>query len=299
MLNCRVYYAQAEYPRAIKTYIKLNDNASAVKKAKIRSSVEILINGSKIDTIRATEYDIDGYILSEMYKIDTSFGKTGKYLTRKNYYKYNNFKLLFEKIDSSSENPKKYNFKFDEFYNITEEKIFIMNKLVATYEYEYDDLSRLIESVLKDAVNDCKITETYVYDSYNNLVKVTERNKCIPGSDKPIETKYNYTYDKEYRILEKKTIGTSGEFKTETFTYTADGKPESAYEITGSNYYINRKYIYDNNGVRIKKSEVSGDITIESDILIKYDKNGNRISEEYFSPEGKLLYIYKFNYEYY
>lgn len=292
-------FAQAEFPRAIRTYIKINENAPQVKKSRISKSTEILVLPGSEDTMKVTYYDPDGYILSETSLVDTSSGKKGEFITRKYYFVYNNYKLLTEKIDSTSANTKKYYLKYDEFYNVTEEQLFVQNKQVQKYEYEYDDLSRLTEAEMRDILNDCKVMETYDYDSYNNLVRVTVRNKCIPGEDKPIETKYNYTYDKEYRILEKKTIATSGEYKTETFTYTAEGKPETSYEITGKDTYITRKYIYENNTVRIKKTETIGELTSSSDILIKYDKNGNRILEEYYDPAGKVLYSYKFVYNYY
>lgn len=292
-------FAQAEFPRAIRTYIKINENAPQVKKSRISKSTEILLLPGSEDTMKVTYYDPDGYILSETSLVDTSSGKKGEFITRKYYFVYNNYKLLTEKIDSTSANTKKYYLKYDEFYNVTEEQLFVQNKQVQKYEYEYDDLSRLTEAEMKDIVNDCKVLETYDYDSYNNLVRVTVRNKCIPGEDKPIETKYNYTYDKEYRILEKKTIATSGEYKTETFTYTAEGKPETSYEITGKDTYITRKYIYENNTVRIKKTETIGELNSTSDVLIKYDKNGNRILEEYYDPVGKVLYSYKFVYNYY
>lgn len=292
-------FAQAEFPRAIRTYIKINENAPQVKKSRISKSTEILVLPGSEDTMKVTYYDPDGYILTETSLVDTSTGKKGEFITRKYYFVYNNYKLLTEKIDSTSANTKKYYLKYDEFYNVTEEQLFVQNKQVQKFEYEYDDLSRLTESEMRDILNDCKVMETYDYDSYNNLVRVTVRNKCIPGEDKPIETKYNYTYDKEYRILEKKTIATSGEYKTETFTYTTEGKPETSYEITGKDTYITRKYIYENNTVRIKKTETIGELTSTSDILIKYDKNGNRILEEYYDPAGKVLYSYKFVYNYY
>lgn len=292
-------FAQAEFPRAIRTYIKINENAPQVKKSRISKSTEILVLPGSEDTMKVTYYDPDGYILTETSLVDTSTGKKGEFITRKYYFVYNNYKLLTEKIDSTSANTKKYYLKYDEFYNVTEEQLFVQNKQVQKCEYEYDDLSRLTESEMRDILNDCKVMETYDYDSYNNLVRVTVRNKCIPGEDKPIETKYNYTYDKEYRILEKKTIATSGEYKTETFTYTTEGKPETSYEITGKDTYITRKYIYENNTVRIKKTETIGELTSTSDILIKYDKNGNRILEEYYDPAGKVLYSYKFVYNYY
>jgi hypothetical protein len=295
----KCFFAQAEYPRAIKTYLKINDNAKNIKQAKISGVTEILQTPGKEDTIKSMLYDTDGYILKEITKVDTSFEKKGEFITRKYYYIYNNFKLLTEKVDSSSSMTKKYIMKYDELYNITDEQVFVNSKQVQNYEYEYDDLSRLIETAQKDITNDCKITETYVYDSYNNLVKITSKNKCIPGEDKPIETKYNYTYDKEYRILEKRTNASSGELKTETFTYTADGKPETSYEITGRDSYISRKYIYENGTVRIKKIETIGELSTSSDILIKYDKAGNRMLEEYYDAGGKLMYSYKFVYNYY
>lgn len=299
VVNVEFSYAQAEYPRSVKTYLKINDNAKQIKQSKISISTEILISGGREDTLRVSVYDQDGFILKELAKVDTSSDKKGEYITKNYSYVYNNYKLLTEKVDSTYSSPKKYYLKYDEFYNITDEDVFVNNKLVQKYEYEYDDLSRLIETTQKDVVYDCKIIDTYDYDSYNNLVKVISRNRCLQGENKPLETKYNYTYDKDYRILEKRTNSTSGEVKTETFTYTADGKPESSYEITGKDSYISKKYIYENNSVRIKKIETIGELSMSSDILIKFDKAGNRILEEYFDPSGKLLYSYKFVYNYY
>ncbi len=291
--------SQAEFPRVIRTYVKINDIAKIIKESKIKKSIEILVINGRQDTLKISEYDADGYILSEINKIDTSKEKSGEYITRKYAYVYNNFKLLTEKVDSSGTIPKKYYLKYDELYNLTDEELFIQNKSIQKYSYEYDDLSRIVESTLKDAINDCKIIETYDYNSYNNLVMLTVKNKCIPGEDKPVLNKYNYKYDKDYRILGKITSSSSGEYKTETFTYTADGKPESSYEITGKDSYINRKYTYDNNSVRIRKTEVKEELSTSSDVIIKYDRSGNRLEEEYYDPNGKIIYSYKFIYTYY
>ncbi|MEO8513638.1 MAG: hypothetical protein ABI543_08765 [Ignavibacteria bacterium] len=291
--------AQAEFPRVLKTYIKINDNAKLIKDSKIKNSTEILSINGKDDTIRISNYDTDGYIVYEISKTDTSKDKKGEYIIRSTSYIYNNFKLLTEKFDSSAANLKKYYLKYDEFYNITDEELYIQNKLIQKYTYEYDDLSRLIESTLKDAVNDCKITETYDYNSYNNMVKLIVKNKCIPGEGKAVETKFNYTYDASYRILGKSTFSPLGENKTETFTYTSEGKPETSYEMIRTDYYINRKYTYDKNTVRIQKIEVKEELSTSSDVLIKYDKFGNRLEEEYYDPAGKLIYTYKFIYTYY
>ena len=295
----KILYAQAEYPRAIRSYLKINDNAKLIKQSKISISTEILQVSGKDDTVKIVFYDPDGYILKETVKVDTSFEKKGEFITRKYSYVYNNYKLLTEKIDSTSASPRKYSLKYDEFYNITDEEVFLNGKLIQKYDYEFDDLSRMIESSMKDMVNDCKVVETYDYDSYNNLVLSTTKNKCIPGDDKPILVKYNYKYDKDYRILGKITSSSAGEYRTETFTYTADGKLESSYEISGKDSYITRKYVYDNNSVRIKKIETVGELSTSSDILIKYDQAGNRILEEYYDTAGKLLYSYKFIYNYY
>ena len=66
-----VNYSQSEFPRIVKTYLKLNDNSKSIKEAKIRKSIEILSIDSRQDTLRITEYDTDGFILNEMVKTDT------------------------------------------------------------------------------------------------------------------------------------------------------------------------------------------------------------------------------------
>jgi len=292
-------HSQAEYPGVVKTYVRINDNNKQIKASKISISTEILTAGGKEDTIKYTIYDTDGYLVKEVAKVDTSSDKRGEFITRNYTYIYNNYKLLTDKIDSTESTIKRYYLKYDELYNVTAEEMFVNNKLAQKYEYEYDDLSRVIESNFRDLVNDCRITETYDYDSYNNLVKITTRNRCIPGDNKAVETKYNYAYDKDYRILEKKTNLPGSEFKSESFVYTADGKPESSSEITGTDHFIKRKYTYDKNSVRIQKTETKAELTSVSDLQIKYDNSGNRLIEEYFDQNGKVLYTYKFIYTYY
>ncbi|HRJ86195.1 MAG TPA: hypothetical protein PK753_11020 [Ignavibacteria bacterium] len=292
-------YAQAEYPRAVNTYLRLNEDNKQVKASKISITTEVLSTNGKEDTIKYTIYDSDGYIVKEYSKLDTSAEKSGQFVNRNLTFIYNIYKLLTEKIDSSESQVKKYYLKYDDLYNITSEEMFVNNKLAQKYEYEYDDLSRLIESNLRDLVQECRITENYDYDSYNNLVKITTRNKCPGGTDKPVEVKYNYAYDKDYRILEKKTILPGSDFRAESFTYTPEGKPASSSEIIGTNFFIKRLYTYDKNSVRIQKTQTKEELSTVSDLVIKYDNSGNRLIEEYYDPEGKILYTYKFIYTYY
>ncbi len=295
-----VVFAQAEYPRVIKDFVRINDNVKIVKDAKIKSSIEIFQNNGKEDTLRVTAYDSDGYILSEFSRNDTTFDGRGEFVIRKVNYIYNKNKLLTELIDSSGAVPVRTYLKYDELYNLTDEEVFVQNKQVRSYSYDYDDLSRLIESVKKDIINDCKVTETYIYDSYNNLVKQKIQNKCDPLEKKAAENSYNYKYDDQYRILEKRTVGSNGSSKTETFTYTAEGKPESSYLISGPDSYVNKKYSYDKeNSVRIIRTESVEGKTKTSDVVIKYDKFGNRLLEEYYDANNKIIYNYRFIYSYY
>ncbi len=113
--NCTLW-GQAEYPKLLKNYIKINDNAKLIKDAKIKNSIEILSSNSRSDTIKISNYDSDGYILNEISKIDTSRDKKAEFITRNISYIYNNFKLLTEKFDSSASNLKKYYLKYDEIY---------------------------------------------------------------------------------------------------------------------------------------------------------------------------------------
>lgn len=292
-------FAQAEYPAAIKSYIKLNENAKLIKDAKISRCIEILNIDGREDTVKVSYYDKDGYIISELSKIDTSSGKTNEFINQKLYFFYNNNKLLSDKIDSTYSMAKRYRLKYDELYNLTDDELFINNKLVQKNSFEYDDLSRMIEAVTKDIIHECKNVVNYKYDSYNNLVLIIENNKCVPVSNKPVETKYNYTYDKDYRILEKKTNTPNGKFKTENFTYTTEGKPASSYELNTDGSYINKKYIYDKNTVKVQTTDVKGELFSSSELIIEFDKFGNRIQEQYFDNNGKQLYSYKFYYSYY
>lgn len=293
-------YSQAEHTDLYKDYFKINENAKSIKDAKIKSVLELYIKGEQTDTVKYTEYDQNGNITRNITKTDTSLDKSGQYIYTNYTYIYKEGRLT-EKIDSSAKDIKKHYITYGDLGDITGEEIKIGAVLIKEIEYEYDNLSRLIESTSNDKINKCKIIESYAYDSYNNLAKKTIKNECTGTKEKPVSITYNYKYDNKSRIIEKQAIYPNAGYKVISYQYSPDGKIISSYESAGSDTYDNTKYSYDDktNSVKIEKSEILGDLTKNSSGVIQNDKFGNRIEEKYFDSNGKLIFMVKNIYVYY
>jgi len=297
---CTTLYSQAEYTDLMRDYILINEHSKKIKDAKIKTSIEIFTSGAKHDTLRMNEYDASGNVLKEFSKRDTSSDKSGTYFVKNNYYIYKD-NVLVEKIDSSSQQVKKHYIEYDDVGNISNEEVKSQNTVITEIEYEYDNLSRLIESTAKDKINSCKIIESYSYDSYNNLAKKSTKNECLGSKTKPVNTVYAYKYDSKYRILEKQATYPNAGYKILTYKYGANGEVTESYESAGSDSYENSVYVYDekSNSIRIEISEIIGDLTKKSLKVIQNDKFGNKLEEKYFDSNGQLVYTIKINYEYY
>lgn len=299
LLNVSVF-SQAEYTDLVKEYVKINEGSKKIKDAAIKSTAVLFISGDHQDTLRYTEYDANGNIVTQFSKIDTSLDKKGEFEIKRFTYTYKD-NILIEKIDISGSIARKYYITYDELANITKETVKEQGKIIMETEYEYDNLSRLIESSIKDVKNNCKISESYSYDSYNNLAKKSTKNECSGATGKPVNTIYSYKYDTKNRIIEKQATYPNAGYKILTYEYGKNGEILKSYESEGSSSYESTVYSYDDKAgnISVEKNEVMGDLTKKVTGTIQNDKFGNRVEEKYFDSNGKLLYTIKSNYEFY
>lgn len=293
-------FAQAEYTELVRNYILLNENAVKIKSSKIKSVSVLYVTGERTDTLRVTEYDNAGNVIMAYVRKDTSAGQSGEYVSTRYTYLYKEGRLV-EKMDISGLIPKKYFIEYDDIGNIAKEEIKEQGKTIYEIEYEYDNLSRLIESSAKDQVKKCKISEKYSYDSYNNLAKVSTKDECTGTESKPVSTTYTYKYDSKSRIIEKQAVYPNAGYKMLTYKYGPKGEVLEAYESEGNDSYEKTFYTYDDNTktTKVEKDEIIGDLTKKVSGTVIMDKQGNKLEEKYFDANGKTLYSIKYNYEFY
>jgi hypothetical protein len=294
-------YSQAEFPRVVMDYQRINDNAKQIRESKIRKCVEVKLVNNVADTMKILYFDNNGNLLQQ-FIADESTKDADDY--KKSYFNY--FYLyditgkLIQKIDSSGGNVLKFTLSYDDVGNISGEEVKSHNEVIREVTFEYDQLSRLIESKEKDIIQGCKTTETYSYDSYNNLAKLIYKTSCSQSTKAP-STTYIYKYDQKSNIIEKQTSLSAGGFKTEMFKYGDKGRLTETYITTGKDSYI--KYVYTNdianNTIKIEKTVGDGEVTATSMQVLRYDKFWNLIEEQSIAPNGKELYTKKNIYEFY
>lgn len=299
VLQCAVF-AQAEVPEVFNRYYRINEHVTEVKNASIRKCVELKITRNSQDTIRILYYNSNGTLQQQFIKSDSNTltaTRTG-YLNY--FYLYDNAGKVNRRIDSSSSEVKKTIITYDYFGNVSSEQVEVKSNIISETSYDYDPMGRLIESSEKNKVEGCKITQQYVYDSYNNLVKRIIKDNCGDGDDRTVTSTYIYKYDKRDKIIEKISI-LNGSTKTEQFTYDEKGNLMGNYVSTSPNSYI--KYVYSSdpssNLKTIEATETIDEAVSKSYMVITYDKYGNFLEEIFKGPQQEEIYRLKNVYEYY
>ena len=105
--------------------------------------------------------------------------------------------------------------------------------------YEYDMLLRLVECTEQYFMDDRKVKTQYLYDSYNNITKLSGMSSG--GNSKKFDITYNYRYDSKYNIVEKQTVISGGNNKTETYKYDTKGNLSEKYESMNKDSYFEYK----------------------------------------------------------
>ena len=300
LFNFSFLYAQAEHPAVFNNYIRINNDSKKIKDAKIRKCTEIIISNNRQDTLKFQYYDNNGN-LSQQFIFSEAEGDNSSRDYHNYFFLYDKDGRLVQKMDSSKNEVKRTIIDYDEFGNISKEEVKSQAMVISDISYEYDNLSRLVESTEKNSVGNCKIVEQYSYDSYNNLTRLSVKNSCDNLSNKPLVTTINYKYDQKYNIIEKRTSFPSGGYKIENFLYDPKGNLTESYESTSESSYIKYVYSYDipSSTVNVVKTEVIGDFKTKFTQIRKYDKFGNFLEEQYLGPKSELMYTLKNIYEYY
>lgn len=295
-----VIFSQAEVPEVFNRYFRINEHVTEVKNASIRKCTELKITKSGQDTIRILYFNSNGTLQQQFIKADSNIPGNTRSGYLNYFYLYDNTGKVNRRIDSSSSEVKKTIINYDYFGNIASEQVEIKSNVIYETSYDYDPMGRLIESTEKNKLEGCKITELYVYDSYNNLVKLSVKNTCGDSDDKTVTSTYIYKYNKHDKIIEKISI-LSGTTRTESFTYDDKGNLKDNYVSTSPNSYI--KYVYSSdpsNNIRtVEVTETVDEAVSKSYRMISYDKYGNFLEEIFKGPQQEEIYRLKNVYEYY
>lgn len=216
----------------------------------------------------------------------------------------------FERVKKINKDTGSYNFKYDNFNNLSRVEHILNNELLHNYRYFYDKQNRLINYT----IDDLKIK--YDYDEQDNVVKKTYKfNNLIKTKDftynkeqslnKSVldNTEVNYTFDALGRI-QKRMINNL--YKTE-YSYLTNGlktsllidkiknnNDEYSYKYDNLNnithvYYNNilqNRYYYNLFNELIKEDDYNKNITIK----YNYDNEGNILTKEIYELKtGNLL----------
>jgi hypothetical protein len=292
-------YSQGEHPELIGRFVRINLNAAAIKSAKTSKCTEILLNKISQDTVSIKIFNREGNLLQHYFKSDTAGGSTASLSSY--FYLYDSYGKLIQRIDSLSSGSIKNILDYDDMGNITERESKSGSSTVSEASFDYDAMGRLIETVYRDVVMNCKTTEKYIYNTYNDMVKISSKSTCGDSDDRTITTQYNYKYDKQDKIIEKISILPGGSNKTETFSYDPKGNLKEMYVSTSNDYFIN--YVFVNDSVKnttiVEVTESFNDAVNKSYRTIVKDNFGN-VQEEIFEDAAhKEIFRKKFVYEYF
>jgi hypothetical protein len=302
VFTVQITNAQGEMTSVYNEYYRINENSKKIKDARIKKSVSLIITKDRTDTLNISYYDINGNLVNEMNKIVVSTTVESKIIYQKYSYKYDELNRVAEKIDSSGGSVIRKVISYEEDGTLSAEDILnSKGEVIKEISHEYDQLARLIESTENDNIAKCKTVKKYTYDSYNNLAKYVLSSNCTDSLSKAVNITYVYKYDNKSNIIEKNSYFSSTSFKTETFTYGANGKVSKSYVITGNEVYTNNVYFYDNSNflTKIEINEVNGEDKKKFLRFYTNDKFGNVIEIRELTLTGTQIYLMKYEYEFF
>lgn len=292
-------YGQGEHPELIGKFVRINLNAASTKSAKISKCTEIQINRKTQDTVSIKIFNREGNLLQHYFRGDTAAGKAPSLSSY--FYLYDSFGKLIQRIDSLPSGSLKNILEYDDLGNITERESRLGSSTLTEASFDYDAMGRLVEAVYKDIVMNCKTTEKYVYNTYNDMVKISSKSTCGDSDDRTVTTQYNYKYDKQDKIIEKISILPGGSIKTETFSYDPKGNLKEMYVSTSTDYFINYVFVNDSvkNTTMVEVTESFNDAVNKSYRTIVKDKFGNVQEEIYEDAAHNEIFRKQFMYEYF
>jgi antitoxin component YwqK of YwqJK toxin-antitoxin module len=290
------FRAEPEVPGVIRKYVTINRDKDKIAGAKILRCIETRTTLSGTETLSVSTYNKAGKLLQKITYGDPVAGSGNSNF----FYLYDNTGKLIQRIDSSSSNVIKSHLEYDNFGGIVKEVLKSGPSVIMEINYEFDAMGRLTESVAKDKLQSCKITEKYVYNTYNDLVKLSINNGCGDSDMKTFTGTFNYKYDKKDRIIEKISIPAAGNPLTETFTYDESGEIAGGYISSSQTSYINYKVMVDRSaGTSIAEiNEIENESSKTQYRITKFDKSGNPLEVRNEDDRKNLIYRIDYIYEY-
>lgn len=260
--------------------IKIDDNREFYKKNKVQKVTETKIEYEDNLTItsnhvsRITYIDKNGL---ETKSLDPKYNtfineENGQYIAKEEKifddittYEYNSNNVLIKKIIKSSNKVEEYT--YDNFGNeIKDCEIRNQNDNCCFYKtYEYDSDNKII-SVIFSADPCSDLSNTYA-DNIKKYYKYDSNNNVV--SD--YRYKYDYKYDGD-KIIEK------------TETDLVNNTNKNVYSYNDKGQITNSKYYYDSN--------------LSCEVYAMYNDNGLCIESKVIL-NGKIKYVFKYEYEYY
>jgi len=283
-------------------YVKINENSTKIKSAKIYKSSTIIFSKDGEDTVNISFYDNNGLLKKEQNKFVLKTGSENKQTIQKTYFIYDEFRNIAQKLDSVNNTYKKIIISYEDDGSISREEIYDSkdNKL-KVISHEYDNLLRLIESTEKDIDASCKTTKKYAYDSYNNMASYKLTSTCKDSMYKSLNITFIYKYDNKNNVIEKNTLYSDKNFKTEFFKYGSNGKCSQTNILVGQDKYTVILHYYDKTNFLVKqeRSEVNGEEKKNFIKTFTNDQYGNLLEIKETNEKGEHTLIIKYVYEYY
>ena len=248
--------------------------------------------------------EINNQIINESYYLTEKIYSDRNLLTNETVYKNdvsiinkihsNNIKNLRTSTTNVLKNGNViYNYEYDNFNRLTKRVIFGNE-----YDYVYDNLNRLVSEYI-----DGNETQ-YTFDNYGNILSITKNgvsnsfqydncNRLVGGSNLNIQ----YTSSSSDGFLYPYIIETSSNLNL--FTWTDNKLSKLQVTRNSDNYNFEETYIYNENGLRVRKLHSSSTKNIES--LFEYDIDSRLIKEirNENNSTNTLIYLYDENNELY
>ena len=238
------------------------------------------------------EYDRHGNLILALGYAD------GTTLSSKYVYTYDDYGRVTRQdcCDSSGVPWKSYVNEYDSYGNLTGKAIIDPTSDILSfysyYTYTYNENGQVLEKVhLTGEDKHLLKTEYWTYDDHGNPITY----KVVDGSGRELEnSKYVYVYDEFNRIkqvTERNTLGTILEAKT--YEYGPDGRivKETILEKDRTSYTL--EYNAFNQVTKKSWYNTTGGLMMTD--VKEYDQHGNLISNSRYEANGDLRYTYEYH----
>ena len=204
-------------------------------------------------------------------------------------YKYANGKM-------ESNSKEVFLYGFDEKGNLIRKQMYSLrkNKIIANYEYKYDDVNVLIEETEYDASGSASLKCKYRYNSQGNLI---ERTKLKLNGK--LSSTVLYKYNSDDQLIGEEWYSKNGTiYEDKKYNYNLGGKlsEEIHYDNNG---VVNTHYLYNFNELNLlsEKRSLYTDGNIYEKWVYEYDDDGKLAKEFHYFSDLKPEYFIEFIYD--